>query len=225
MRHAIYICPPHGSPLERAAAAWLGRDAFTGEALRQRKVPGLENGLSELTASPRRYGFHGTLVAPFRPAPGVETSDISVALREFCRDEDAFEVPVAIGRLGPFFALVASEKSLELATLANRAVKRFHRFRAEPSAEETARRRPERLTTRQREMLEKWHYPYVFDEFRFHMTLTGPVSDTDAPQVAHALLDHFGDVLDEPLVVDALARYEEPKPGDFTVAERVEFVG
>ncbi len=35
-----------------------------------------------------------------------------------------------------------------------------------------ARRHPQSLSERQRELLAKWGYPYVFDEYRFHVTLT-----------------------------------------------------
>lgn len=220
MRHAIYICPAQGSDLMRLAGRWLGRNVFKD---RPREQPPVGN-IAALTASPRRYGFHGTVVAPFRMAPERSVDELRTAIGTFCGREAPFQLPLQVGRLGPFFALVPTEPSAALNALANRAVEHFHPFRAAPTPDEVARREPERLTERQRAMLERWHYPYVFDEFRFHMTLTGPVPEGERPRVEAALHEHFSDVLAEPFIVDALARYVERRAGeDFRVAERFAF--
>ena len=113
-----------------------------------------------------------------------------------------------------------------LDALSQRAVRAFHPFRAEPTREEMARRDPDNLTPGQREMLALWHYPYVFEEFRFHMTLTGPVPEPDRARIEEALDAHFAQVLAEPFAVDALARYVEPGPGaNFTMAQCFSFAG
>jgi hypothetical protein len=44
-------------------------------------------------------------------------------------------------------------------------VREFDRYRAPLTEEDRARRRPERLSERQREYLERWGYPYVLEEF------------------------------------------------------------
>ena len=220
MRHGIYICPAEGSELSRLAANWLGRDANGNEPREQPDV----DGIAKLTASPRRYGFHGTVVAPFRLAEGCFVNELQDALAAFCDGERGFAVRLAIGRLGPFFALVPAVPSAELNALASRAVRHFHPFRAEPTAAETARRRADALTPRQREMLERWHYPHVHDEFRYHMTLTGAVPEDDRDRMEAALHHHFDAALEQPFAIDALARYEEREPGaDFVVAERFPF--
>ena len=38
-----------------------------------------------------------------------------------------------------------------------------------------------RLSEAQRAHLLRWGYPYVMDEFRFHMSLTGSLAQVDAP--------------------------------------------
>ena len=45
---------------------------------------------------------------------------------------------------------------------------------------ELARRRAGGLTPRQDELLQRWGYPFVLEEFRFHMSLTGPLSGVHA---------------------------------------------
>lgn len=69
IRHPFHAFP--NDPLTQAAAAWLGRDAYSGHAV---EPPGMiDLGMQEIsyhTALPRRYGFHGTIKAPFRLAEG-----------------------------------------------------------------------------------------------------------------------------------------------------------
>ena len=92
-------------------------------------------------------------------------------------------------------------------------VVRFDRFRAPLNAAEIARRRPERLNAVQRHNLERWGYPSVFEEFRFHMTLTGPVEEKDRPRIARILDEFFAPVLAEPVEIANLALFVEPEPG------------
>src|SRR5262249_54746601 len=51
----------------------------------------------------------------------------------------------------------------------------FDNFRSPVTPEERRRRLGAGLTNRQIENLDRWGYPYVLEDFRFHMTLTGPV--------------------------------------------------
>lgn len=219
-RHAVFACPPRDDALTALAARWLGRDAWSGEAVAQPDVPGI----AELTAFPRRYGFHATIIAPFRPAEGVGAGEIDAALQTLCADEAPIPLPLRVDRLGAFFALVPAEPSDALMAMEARAVRHFHPLRAPLTEAEIVRRRPERLTERQREHLERWHYPYVMDEFRYHMTLTGPVPDDDAVRVREAIESHFpADVL-AAHALDGLARYDEPAPdSSFTIERRVPF--
>ena len=219
-RHAIFACPPRDDPLTALAARWLGRHAWSGEATTQPSVAGI----GEATAFPRRYGFHATIVAPFRPAPGVAARDVDARLDAFCATEAPIPLPLRVERLGAFLALVPAGPSAALDAMEARAVRHFHALRAEPGAEEIARRRPERLTARQREHLARWHYPYVLDEFRYHMTLTGPVPDGEAPGLREAIERHFPADILAAHALDGLARYDEPAPDSpFLVAHRAPF--
>jgi hypothetical protein len=78
-----------------------------------------------------------------------------------------------VRRLGGFIAVVPTEPSAALADLAAATVAALDPFRAPPSEAELARRRKARLSDRQEALLMKWGYPYVMEEFRFHLTLTG----------------------------------------------------
>ena len=121
---------------------------------------------------------------------------------------------LALRRIRPFFALVPEAgMSPALSALEAATLEAIEPMRASLTAEERARRRPERLTERQRAHLDRWGYPYVLDEFRFHMTLTGPVPDPQAPAVEAMLTDAFAPFIGAPLAVDALAVFTEPEPG------------
>lgn len=219
MRYALYFTPPPGDPLTLAAQSWLGRDAFTGEAVEPIVPHGFTSEeFRSLTCEPRRYGFHATLVAPFRLRADLTEADLSGAADAFAEQVPPFTVPrLAITRIGSFFALTLNDAS-RVSALASAAVDHFDGLRAPLTEAEIARRKPDLLSKRQRLYLRRHGYPYVKDEFRFHMTLTGPVEAQAAPLVAAALQAHFGPLLSRPVEVSAVALFTEPKPGtDFAV--------
>ena len=73
------------------------------------------------------------------------------------------------------------------------------------------------MNAAERQNLVQWGYPYVFDEFRFHMTLTGRVPAERHDAVETVLLDQFAEFHGRPLPVTGLALFREPSRGaDFT---------
>lgn len=71
--------------------------------------------------------------------------------------------------------------------LAADCVEAFDGFRRPADAAELAARRSRRLTARQDRLLMQWGYPYVFEEFRFHMTLTGRLAEPERSSVVAVL--------------------------------------
>jgi putative phosphonate metabolism protein len=219
MRHAIYFTPGSDDPLTLAANSWLGRNAFTGVRSAMPAAPGLSaQELHAITAEPRRYGFHGTLVAPFRLRDGLSPAALQHAATEFALRRTAFVIQrMSVARIGGFFALTPDE-SIHVDALASAAVDHFDGCRAPLSATEIERRRPDRLSERQRSYLDRYGYPYVKDEFRFHMTLTGALESEEAARIEPALREHFAPLLHRPLEIAAIAIFVESTPGaDFIV--------
>lgn len=110
MRYAIHFTPTPNDPLTQAAAAWLGRDAYSGQAV---EPPGMiDLGMQEIsyhTALPRRYGFHGTIKAPFRLAEGHSEAALLRDLMYFSGKQDPFTLPqLVVARHGNVFSLVPS---------------------------------------------------------------------------------------------------------------------
>ena len=208
MRAAIYCTPAPDSPLARLGADWLGRDAFTGVAIRP-----ADAARDPLVAEPARYGFHATLRAPFRLRPSVDLAALTDRLGALCAGREAPTIDrLVLERLGDFFALVPAVPEPGIAALETEVLEAFEPYRAPLAPDEVARRRPERLTERQRRSLDRWGYPFVRDDFRFHMTLTGPVPGP-AEALRAGLARHFATVLDRPLPLDGLGLFVEPAPG------------
>ncbi len=212
-RHAVYLVPPEGSALEALGGAWLGRDAATGAALARPVLAGIDPALAEaVTEGPRFYGFHGTLKAPFALAAGRSAGDLLTAARRLAATRAAFALPaLTVAALGRFVALVPAAPSPDLHALAAACVRELDAFRAPASAEETAARRAAGLSARQLAHLERWGYPHVFEDFHFHMTLTGPVVD-DAlrDRLVAALANRFASAVTRPGVVQALGLFHQP---------------
>lgn len=228
MRYAVYFTPPPEAPLTQAAARWLGRDAFTGQELENLPSPGLSPAeIAAATAEPRRYGFHATLKAPFRLAEGRTEAELIAALEAFSAARSPFAGPrLALASLDGFLALTPAEPSAQLDRLASEAVEAFEPLRAPLTEAEIARRRPERLLPPERANLQRWGYPHVFRQFRFHMTLTDRLTKADHPRFTEALGARFAPLLETPLAVDGVTLFREPSPGaPFTVRALARFGG
>src|SRR5215470_8070769 len=95
-RFALYFTPPQGSALARFGAGVLGYDCDTGAPVARRKFDGIDAAAAAAaTAEPARYGFHGTLMAPFTLAPGRTVDELENALDAFARAR----APVRLGPL------------------------------------------------------------------------------------------------------------------------------
>lgn len=213
-RYALYFRPPENALLTALGDRWLGRVPITGTPLPDPPV-GIQPKLwSEWTGAPRLYGLHATLKPPFRLVPGTDRAALVEALKSFAATRHGFELPgLDIRAIGRFLALVPSSPAPEIDALSADCVRVFDRFRAHPDAAELARRRAAGLTPRQEEALVKWGYPYVLQDFRFHITLTGPLGP-DALQAATAYLkEYFGAQLGRPVPVDGLCLFEQAAPG------------
>lgn len=209
-RYAVYFAPPTG-PLAETAARWLGRDAVSGTHLAQPHPM-----LAGLTVSARRYGFHATLKAPFRLAEGRTEDDLFAAVDVFASEVRPFGIDgLRVASIDGFLALVADGDSAALNAFAAMVVTRFERFRAPMTDAERARRNPDRLTSRQRELLDAYGYPFVFDEFLFHMTLSDRLSSEQNAVLCPLAEAIFDPVMPRPFRFDQIAVFGEFEDGVF----------
>ena len=215
MRYAIYYTPADDDPLTRAAARSLGRSPFTGKTFVPRRIASVAAGeLARFTVAPRRYGFHATLMAPFTLAEGESETSLSSALAAFCEGLRPIEAPrLVISRLDGFLALTPENESPGIQQLAADVIVAFDRFRAPLDDTEFARRSSGDLSPSQHKNLAQWGYPHMFEDFRFHMTLSGRLEPNDIARLERAAEAYFGPLLEEPLEVGSLALFCEPAPG------------
>ncbi|KKB77806.1 hypothetical protein VW35_14220 [Devosia soli] len=213
-RFAIYYAPSATSPLWDRASAWLGRDPLTGESF-DGTVAGIErNRLLNLTQSASRYAFHATIKPPMALAPGMTLDDLRAALAGFAGRQQPFVLgQLQVASLDGFLALIPAEPNEALQDFAAYVVEEFEPFRAELTLKDRAARLARGLTPRQEELLDSYGYPYVFDEFRFHMTLTDRLPEEDRADILSAAQAWFGPDLVEPVNFDRLVLFHEPDSG------------
>ncbi len=216
-RYAIYFTPAHGSPWWTLGAHWLGRDERDNTPLSppsQAHVAPAE--LLEITAYPRRYGFHATLKAPFSLSGGHTPDDVTARLHGLAATLKPVVLgPLQVTSLGDFVALMPTRTTDELMDLAAACVTGLDDLRAPLSAADLARRKVEDLDAREQELLHAYGYPYVLDRFRFHFTLSGPVNPQCAQRVHQAVAAPVAQLnASSPMLLDRLCLFVEPAPGE-----------
>lgn len=220
IRHALYFLPADDSRLQDFGDSWLGWSVTEGRVVAHPQIADLP--IATLTERPRKYGFHGTLKAPFRLADGVRKSDLISTATALVSSIPAFEMPaLQIARLGSFLALVPQQPSEELQQLASSLVRELDPLRAPLSDAELVRRRSAGLTPAQEMLLTKWGYPYVMDEFRFHLTLSGKLQADELQNLKSILQNHISHLTQTPVRVDDVGLVGEAEDGRFHLIRRL----
>ena len=206
-RVALYYAPEDSEPLARICDDWLGAGPF-----RTGGISDAERLLA--TASPRRYGFHATLKAPFQLAAGHDVEELRGVLKAFAaRVPIADCPPLALRPLDGFLALVPTGPAAAVNRLASEVVRHFELFRAPMTVAERKKRLSADLSPRQQAYLDRWGYPYVMEEFRFHMTLTNRLSEGQLRRYQAALAPVVAPGLVVPIRIDRIWLFVETEPG------------
>lgn len=211
-RYAIYWMPSPSSQLDEFARQWFGGvNSFDLE-------PGLA---AKAVKTPKRYGFHATIKAPFRPIPSLVPEEISAELERFCsRRRRIVTRPLALERFQNYLALCPSGRRAELEWLASECVVHFDRFRAALNGEDRERRKGS-LSPRGLQHFGQFGYPYIFDLFYFHISLAGPLEPRELDHVSAALRPRLVAIANEDFVFGELCLCGDPGEGrDFEVIGR-----
>lgn len=221
-RYAIFYTPTGG--LAAFGAAWLGWDSAKGCAVPHFDVAGLD--LDKVTATPRKYGLHGTLKAPFTLARDADINQVQRAAADFATHHNAFEVErFALRYESGFVALRPENDPVQLRDFAAATVRAFDPFRAPLSDADIARRRKAPLSARQDRQMLEWGYPYIFDDFHFHLTLSGQLPPNEAALVMAALQPHLTPVMPKPFIMDAITLMGQDRNGMFHQIHRYALTG
>ena len=230
-RYAVYYVPEEHSPLYSAGSALLGYDARTGQNVPTPCLP-LPRDLphdqphdlswESLVAEPTRYGLHATVVAPFFPLHSSEGA-LADTLRLFCKRMAAVRTPLRVVEHRGFLALMPDAPDVAgapdapnvagrraqaaLRHMASEATRVFAPLRR-PAPEAEILRRAKGLTARQLGLLRAWGYPYLFEEYDFHISLTGPA--TASPALCEVLAAYLADSIAQPQNVASLSLCRQP---------------
>jgi hypothetical protein len=224
-RYAIYYVPSPASALGQLGCAILGYDADSGADMPFADPCGMsESAWREATREPRRYGFHATLKAPFRLRDGVSEDQLLAAARGFAEGRTVID-PVAthVTASSRFVTLVPMGQAPAIDRLAWDVVVALDQWRAPLTEDERARRLAVVLSPRQRAMLEAYGYPYVGEDFQFHMTLAGPLPAAALPDVRRRLAALLATIARD-VTVDAIAVLRQDRAdARFVVIRRYSF--
>jgi hypothetical protein len=200
----VYYAPEPVDALWRRGCAWLGQDCETSFLLTQPDVPGI----AAATSGPRRYGFHATLKPPMQLRNGfaaflADVEGLALRLKSFAMPR--LRVADDFG----FLAILPAEQCAALDETAAACVTELDSHRLPEDAATMAKRAAGRNTA-QLGYLQRYGYPYVLDEWRFHMTLSNNGAGASLLAPAHA---YFAETLETPRMFSALSVYVEPVKG------------
>ena len=183
-RYAIYFAPDDDSELGIFGATVLRRRALdASDWLNPALVVEFPQSSvwSDRIQRPAHYGFHATIKAPFELAASQSADDLIKDVAEFCQSCQ----PVSLQGLAPvrtcrYDALAFAQQPDTLRQLASDCVIRFEKYRAPLTDSDMQRRDPASLTASELTNLKRFGYPYILEDFNFHMTLSGRNDHNDA---------------------------------------------
>ena len=217
-RFAIYFAPEIDSNLHSIGSQWLGRDSSSGKSIMQPNIKGISSSyFYSVTKTPRRYGFHATLKAPFRLNKEFTLKDLCSQIQRLSALSKTFSIRLKVRKLGNFIALMMDPNEQKMQNLASNLVENLDYFRAPLHQEEIDKRRMSTLTIREDKNLLNWGYPYVFNDFRFHITLTERIQcKSDREFMVSAASSHFSGSLENTIKVSSISLFvQESSEADF----------
>ncbi|NQV58167.1 MAG: DUF1045 domain-containing protein [Alphaproteobacteria bacterium] len=222
-RYAIYYIPRETEALLNLADDWLGRRTLNQVPYQRISISGISDAMAgDITEQPRHYGFHATLKAPFRLAPKMTRKRLFTAVEQLVQDiNPAPRVRLHLDVMDNFLALRPFGDDTALRAIGNACVTELDHLRAPLDKGERAHRLKAPLAPLQIRFLERWGYPYVLGQFRFHMTLSDALPTSKIDSVYDALKAYFGNVLATPLSIDTICIVGDPGAGQpFEALER-----
>ena len=184
-RYAIYYAPPKESSLEEFGRYWFGWDPLNAKLINNKHRInylnrfGIKNliNIDKNVLIPKKYGFHGTLIPPFKLNKNYSTNTLFKKTEDIAKKFKKFKFyKFKLKKINNFYAFVQNKKNNNINKLSNRLVRELFKFRSPLTKKEIDRRNPSKLSKLQLNILYKWGYPYIMSEFNFHMTLASEVT-------------------------------------------------
>lgn len=206
-RYAIFYTPQPGTALSAFGRSWFGRanDGVTLQAFSDAGLSGAS--FARLAPAKGRYtGLHAMIMAPFTPRDGIGADALKTQLINFAaRRKPMATGPLTLARAGRFLVLRPIEAMPALDWLAAQCVASFEDFAASPSDAERGEPANSNLSNAQRLLLES--DPNALSEYRFSITLTGPLDAAHLERVAQALWPVLEEICASGVTVDGLSLF------------------
>jgi hypothetical protein len=211
VRYAIYYTPRPGTPLAAFGRSWFGR-ANDGVTLQAFSEAGLAGACPKTTVSHGNYpGLHAVFRNSFRLRDGIGTDALKGRLISFTRRRRPVETgPLTLARAGRYLALRPVEAKPALDWLAAQCVAAFDGYVTTPGNVDTDADEEGQLNDHQRLLLSSFGDPHVLSEYRFQITLTGPLDGAHLERVAQALWPMLEEICAEGVHVDGLSLCGRP---------------
>jgi hypothetical protein len=210
-RYAIYYTPQPGSALASFGRSWFGR-ANDGATLQAFSDAGLAGpSFAKIPTAPGRYtGLHALFRAPFALRDGLGPDALKTRLINFAATRKPVATgPLTLSRAGGFLVLRPVEPAPALEWLAAQCVGAFEDFAAPPNDTERDGNAGSPLSDYQRLLLASFGDPYVLSEYRFYITLTGPLDAAHLERVAQALWPVLEEICATGVTVDGLSLFAD----------------
>jgi hypothetical protein len=211
VRYAIFYTPQPGTALSAFGRSWFGR-ANDGATLEAFSDSGLSAAFTRLPAAVSRYsGLHAVFKQPFALKTGTTAEALKTRLVSFAqRRKPVATGPLTLSRAGRFLVLRPVRPAPALDWLAAQCVTTFDSFAAPMSDADREERGASHHNDYQRLLLESYGDTNVLNEYRFHITLTGPLDNSHLERVAQALWPVIEEICADGVTVDALSLFGDP---------------
>lgn len=205
-RYAIYYTPQPGTALASFGRSWFGRanDGATLQAFSATGLPG--SGFANVPPAPGRYtGLHALFRPPFALRDDVGLDALKAQLITFAAGRKSVATgPLTLARSGRYLVLRPVEPTLDLDWLASQCISAFEDFAAAETDDDDDNRH---LSDDQRLLLKSFDHPHAMSEYRFSITLTGPLDTAHLERVSQALWPVIEEICASGVTVDGLSLF------------------
>lgn len=208
-RYIISFAPKSTSMFWKLGALWFGYDASRNAYTKNTLVPGMpkEHHDAAVTTA-RRSGFNIILTGPFQLTAGMPEELLKTTISLYCQSLSTLQTgPLSIIETAHKLSISAQEISPQVQKLADDIVLEFNAFRlpANPLPEDSPIRAA--LTPGQLKNLIEWGQPYIFEELKFQIPLTGRLPEKMSGPLKSFLEGRFIECLKTGFEIDNLSLF------------------
>ena len=162
-------------------------------------------------ASGRYGGLHAAFKAPFALREDIGPDGLRARLVSFTDRRKPLQTgPLTLARAGRFLVLRPVKPTPALDWLAAQCASAFDDFTTPIGESERRERQGQSLSDYQLLLLESFGDPHVLSEYRFSITLTGPLDGAHLERVTQALWPVLDEICAAGVTIDALSLFGDP---------------